>query len=108
MPKKPNPSKKPKPRRSTTRPEEPTAAGGGSGATKPEDESIDVVATIKKVEYLGEVPQLAEQLAREGMIVTKVMPNSGVIFGSCAIGQIPALNSKVSKVVVERPVDATY
>jgi len=106
VPKKPERAKKSKPRSSTAKKSSPKGSGPAPAKAAPEAQSVPVVATVRSVDSLGEIHQLAEKLASEGMKVTKVSPDSGQIYGSYQTHKIAALNSKVPKVVVEPEVSA--
>jgi len=71
-----------------------------------EAESVPVIASLTDEKALGEIHQVAEKLAAEGMTVKQVLPMSGVITGSCLRDNIADLNRKVPQVVVEPEIQA--
>jgi len=103
MAKKPTAAKRAKPRPTAGAKKAPPRAGKPAPEpSAPKANSVRVIATIKSVDDLHQLPQLAKKLKDEGMKVDEVLPLSGAITGSCPADQIAALNNKVPGVVVER------
>jgi len=109
MAKKPASAKQTKPRPPAGAKKASAGAGKGSSGRSVPDANLNlvpVIATIKSVDDLNLLPQLAKKLAGEGMTVKQVMPLSGAISGSLPADQLAAINQKVPGVVVERELTA--
>lgn len=68
---------------------------------KPAAESVAVVAVVRDDRDLADLPELAEELKAGGMTISRVLPLSGMVAGTCAPDAIAALNQKVPRMVVE-------
>ncbi len=73
---------------------------------RPPAEPVPVVAVIRDTKDLADLPRLAEELKAGGMTVRQVLPMSGMVTGSCAPGDIAALNRQVPRMAVEPDLDA--